>query len=217
MTSIAMECSTSVGSVASRGPSGELREARFDGRTHARGLLVELDRLLRAEAELRSAIERVIVGTGPGSYTGLRVAIATGLGLARGSGASLYALSSYEALAWGELAPGEEGCVLADARAGKLYFARYLRTPTDVLVPDPPRLIDREEAGLLCGASARLFCELALAESLHLGARSPAPIVPYAQALLELAERRIESGALSACTEVEPLYLRPVQAIERRR
>ena len=51
------------------------------------------------------AVARVLVGTGPGSYTGLRVGVATALGLARGTGAHLFGLPSLEARAWGALAP----------------------------------------------------------------------------------------------------------------
>jgi tRNA threonylcarbamoyladenosine biosynthesis protein TsaB len=51
----------------------------------------------RAGVELR-AIERVAVGTGPGSFTGLRIAVAYAKSFAYGSGASLVGVSSYDAL-----------------------------------------------------------------------------------------------------------------------
>jgi tRNA threonylcarbamoyladenosine biosynthesis protein TsaB len=217
MTSIALECSTAVGSVALRASSGELHESRFDCRTHAKSLVDELAVLLRAAGERPDSIARVLVGIGPGSYTGLRVAIATALGLSRGSGASLHAISSYEALAWGELAVGEEGIVLADARAGRLYFAHYLREPHDVEVVAAPRLIDRDDAAKPWESRARLFCEPALADALGLRERGPSSIEPSARALLDLGERRLASGTLTTSTDIEPLYLRPVQATERRR
>jgi tRNA threonylcarbamoyl adenosine modification protein YeaZ len=217
MASIALECSTAVGSVALRAASGELHLARFDCRTHASSLVDELATLLRAAGLQPSALARIFVGIGPGSYTGLRVAIATALGLSRGSGAGLHAISSYEALAWGELSAGEDGLVLADARAGRLYFARYRRRPDEVEIVEAPRLIEREALSRAWGSPARLFCEPALADALELSAREPAPIEPSARALLELGEKRLASGVLAVSTEVEPLYLRPVQAIERRR
>jgi tRNA threonylcarbamoyladenosine biosynthesis protein TsaB len=51
----------------------------------------------RAGVEMR-AVERIAVGVGPGSFTGLRIAISYAKSLAYGSGAALVGVSSYDAL-----------------------------------------------------------------------------------------------------------------------
>ena len=98
----AIETSRRIGSVAvfADGHSSELLLARE--KSHASDLLPKLEELLAPSRTSRLALERVIVGTGPGSYTGLRVGIATAQGLARATGAPLLGLSSFEALAFGE-------------------------------------------------------------------------------------------------------------------
>jgi tRNA threonylcarbamoyl adenosine modification protein YeaZ len=95
---------------------------------HARDLVPELERLLSAAGVERRdgklALGAVIAGLGPGSYTGLRVGIATAQALARATGAALFGLPSFEALAFAELTPGQEGTVAMDARAGRFTTRR---------------------------------------------------------------------------------------------
>jgi tRNA threonylcarbamoyl adenosine modification protein YeaZ len=87
----------------------------------------------------------VFVGTGPGSYTGLRVGLATAQGLCRGTGAGLVGVCSFEALARSALAPGDEGAVVLDARAGRFYHARYRRTEEDVATVFAPEVLTVSE------------------------------------------------------------------------
>lgn len=64
--------------------------------------------------------ERIIVGLGPGSYAGTRIAIATASGLAAASGASLAGVSSVLAMT----TDSREYTVIGDARRQSYYFAR---------------------------------------------------------------------------------------------
>src|SRR5688572_13321424 len=119
-TEVALETSARAASVAVR-HAGEVRAARLaPERSHASDLFPRLAELFEALGAAPGAIESVFVGTGPGSYTGLRVGIATALGLARGSGAKLVGVPSGETLAYERLAPGREAAWLLDARSGEL-------------------------------------------------------------------------------------------------
>lgn len=94
---------------------------------HATRLLAMTGALL-AEAGIGwSALQRIAVGVGPGTFTGLRVGVATARGLAQSLGVEMVGVSSLRALA--EVA-GEEGDgpVLAtiDARRGELFAAAYM-------------------------------------------------------------------------------------------
>jgi tRNA threonylcarbamoyladenosine biosynthesis protein TsaB len=89
---------------------------------------------------------------GPGSFTGLRVACATALGLAQATGLPAAGVPSLEALALA--APPGSGTVLAavDALRGEWFVQRFARGPgfvADAL--DEPRLARANEAGLLGG------------------------------------------------------------------
>lgn len=96
-------------------------------RRHAEILVVQIDALLRDAGVARTELAAVIVGTGPGSYTGLRVGLAAARGLGRGLGVPVYGADSLAAAAGGQLAPGEAAWVTVDARRGNVYAGHYRR------------------------------------------------------------------------------------------
>ena len=73
-------------------------------------------------------VDAVLVGRGPGSFTGVRIGIATGKGLACGLGKPLYGTSALDAVAWNAWATGVRGklAVAADAMRGEVYPGIYL-------------------------------------------------------------------------------------------
>jgi tRNA threonylcarbamoyladenosine biosynthesis protein TsaB len=218
---VAIETSTRSGSVAVRaagaGSDARVHETPLAGeRAHASDLLPALERLLDELAPRvprparRTRIDALVVGTGPGSYTGLRVGIATALGLARGSGARILGVPSLEAFAWAELEPGAEGTIVLDARAGHLYLARYRRLAEEVLALDAPRAVALSELPSLLPADGTLFADEAAVRAAGLeGARLRVGVVPRAGALLELGSLRLARGASQRPEEIEPLYLQP--------
>lgn len=96
------------------------------GRTHARGHAEVLTPFLLeclAEAGLaRSDLGAVIVGCGPGPFTGLRVGMATAAAFGDALGIAVHGVCSLDAIAHGH--PGE-AVVLTDARRKEVYWARY--------------------------------------------------------------------------------------------
>ncbi len=214
-SSVAIETSTRRGAVALALGERVLEAKLTEGRSHAADLLPELARLAQ-EAGLERAgnvlhLDFIVVGTGPGSYTGLRVGIATALGLARATHAQVLCIPSVEALAFAELAPGEEGSIVLDARAGRLYFAHYRREDREVRVLVPPSALRPAEVRERLGPRGSILADRAVLEELGVSAsvlerlRSP---VPSARALLELGLSRIVRGCPPA-SELEPLYLMP--------
>ena len=90
-------------------------------------LVPSIDRLLATNNLRREDIACVVCGQGPGSFTGVRIAIATAKGIARGLGVPLYGVSTLDALAWGAWLKGLRGTlgVVADAMRGEVYPARF--------------------------------------------------------------------------------------------
>jgi len=221
MLEVALETSHRRASVALRTPEGVEEVALADDRSHASDALLVLERLLRAKGLDARELDAVYVGTGPGSYTGLRIGIATALGLARGAGAVLRGEPSGETLVWRELDAGEEGVLLLDARQSELYFAHYRRLEEDVEVLQAPRALTVEALRARLPANVTLLGDRSALALAGLEARGSTDlrtdVIPSAAALLELAGRRLEGSGAHGYEEVEPLYLRPFRARLRKR
>lgn len=130
---------------------GVVAEARHEvGRDHAARIVPELQRLFDRARTDAASVTGVGVGVGPGSYTGVRVGLATAQGLARAWQVPIAGASSLAALALAGLAPGERGAALLDARRGNVYAAVFRRPddPTDLRleVLRPPGKLARSEA-----------------------------------------------------------------------
>jgi tRNA threonylcarbamoyladenosine biosynthesis protein TsaB len=216
MRILAFETAVAPGSVAVL--AGDVgREALLSG-AHSRDLLPAADRLLAELALDRRALELALVGTGPGSFTGLRVAAAAALGLALGLAIPCRGVPSFDAAAFASLAPGETGWLAVDARRSEVYLACYRRSEQDVEVLEPPRVATLAEARALFARVplAPLACAAELAGALSRpDARALA--APGAAVLARLAARRVERGGLGALGAPNPLYLRTFQAGEPRR
>ena len=97
---LAFDCATTQVIVASGSPDG-----RIDGLTtwpagyrHGETLLPAIGRFLGEQNLRRSRLTGIVVGTGPGAFTGLRVGLATAKGLAHGLGLPLVGVSTAQAL-----------------------------------------------------------------------------------------------------------------------
>ena len=122
---------TSMGACSAAVLSGKELFARQEAmeRGHAEALMPMVAEVL-AEAEIRpAALDVIAATTGPGSFTGVRIAIAAARGLALVTGAKLFGIDSLSvmaktALAEG-LATGGPYAVAVDARRGMLYLGLY--------------------------------------------------------------------------------------------
>lgn len=221
MTVVALETSSHSASIAVRIDGHELATDVEAQRAHASDLLPALTRLLGALGTGPADIATVLVGTGPGSYTGLRVGIATALGLARGAGAQVLGVPSGETLVFGALPAGGEAVVLLDARQGQLYFAHYQRTDVDVIALSAPCVLTPAELPRHLPPNARIFGDPSVARAAALGERELLRLsterVPHATALLGLGLARLARTGAHRPQDVQPLYLRPFAATARRR
>lgn len=90
--------------------------------THSRRLLSAIDHLTREAGVDKTAVAGIGVSLGPGSFTGLRIGMATAKGLAAASGKPLFGVSTLDALA-AQCVTSTLICTLLDARKKEVYAA----------------------------------------------------------------------------------------------
>lgn len=193
----------------------------FSARKHAELLGPAIRTLL----ERRPAPGRVVVGVGPGPFTGLRAGIATGIGFALGAGIPVDGLPSHDALALRALrthapvspaGPAPRLRVATDARRKEVYWTEYagldaagvpevLAGPA-VSLPADLHVVPDQGAALRYGRGSLLFPE-------ELGdptGTAPADLEPTAGDLGIVAARMIAAGR--PLLPPVPLYLREPDA-----
>lgn len=127
---LALESSSSRGSVALMDGECVVSEIAVETpRGRGGALFRALEDILRSQPEL----SRVVAGTGPGSYNGIRAALACGWGIARARGIPFVGVCSLLGLAEGDY------CAVGDARRGQYYFAEVqagnLRSEPRLILP----------------------------------------------------------------------------------
>jgi tRNA threonylcarbamoyladenosine biosynthesis protein TsaB len=138
--------------------------------------------------------EAVVVGVGPGSYAGVRIAIATAVGLRTAVKARLLGIASISALDVEE----RDYCVIGDARRQSFYLARVsndalINGPTLITASELERSISQETLPVYSSEKLPQFHQAKLA-------------YPAARKLAELA--RLQSGEIDDTRVLEPIYLR---------
>ncbi len=206
-----------------------LDDHRIVPRQHNQLVLQMIDSLLQRAQVSRAALEGVVFGAGPGSFTGLRIAAGVAQGIAYGLNLPVLPLSSLAALAVSARMSGPSaalnkaasGMILTTVRArpGELYRGLYQITGP---APEALRLVDTEavlapqdvvvpersptEALYLVGDA---WSELPNALLQASGVETLADVWPSAAALLRLSERCWDAEARAEPEAALPRYLQP--------
>ena len=119
-------------------------------------LLPRIDALLAEQGVSRGELACIVVGRGPGSFTGVRIAMATAKGVASALGVGLVGVSSLDAVAWNAQAAGVRGplAVVADAMRKEVYPVRYQLTGEGVCRLGADRVVKAEAAAAELAACA---------------------------------------------------------------
>lgn len=204
---LALETSTRQASVAFATRTAVESSRLDDSRRHASDLIPLIDELTkRAEARPQA----IAVGLGPGSYTGLRVGLATASGIARAMGIEVHGVSSFEVAVFGQVEPNATATILTNAYGGRSYVARYLRTTTGIFELRAPEVVsdDGARAALELGRTDRLLVDASVATKLELCLPSRATTIrPTAADLVALVRADDRWPRPIPLEELEPLYL----------
>lgn len=121
---LAFDASLPVLSVAVMSPTAPLAATSFEGReSRNEKLLPAIEWLLRESGVERASVHLLAVTRGPGSFTGVRIGLASAEGLALALGIPICAMPTHEAIAAGH--PGRSVLVTNDGGRGELYVSGY--------------------------------------------------------------------------------------------
>lgn len=221
MRILALETATRTGSWALLDDGDILAEGQGRaGTPHDLALPAPLTAMLAARGLSVGDVDFFAVATGPGSFTGLRVGIATMQGFAMATGKRVIPVPTLDAIA--ETAAAEPGAdaleyiaVWLDGQRREIFAALYaMRENARLLMPPqvgPPAVIAREIADLVGVAHAgfagdgahRYHAEF---ETLGIGDARLLPIRPIAPHLARLAARRVQAAVRPHA--VVPVYVR---------
>ncbi len=171
-----------------------------DARRHGELLMPSVTRVLDQAGATRHDLTAVVVGTGPGPYTGLRVGLVTARVLAAVLGIPAHGVCTLDAIARASVtaAAGREFLVATDARRKEVYWARYSAAGARLAGPAVGKPAALDPALPAAGEGPRLYPE---SFGDPIGPRYPA-----ASMLAGYAAERLAAG--DVLPPAEPLYLR---------
>lgn len=193
-----VDCAAAVYDSGSDSVMGEVTETI--GRGHAEHLMHVVDAALAKAGIALSAVQRVVVTVGPGSFTGIRIGVAAARGFALSLDIPAIGVTTLEVMAAAARAqnPGQSVLAAIDAKREEIYLQSF---DSDGRPLDEARAVTVEEAGEIAGAFDGIVTGTAVARL----SDAPPPERPDAFPIAVVARL----GAAKPVSEKpKPLYLR---------
>ena len=223
MLVLALDTTTRQGSVALARDGGVLAAGAGDaGVAHGARLPGDLMRLLDAHHLRVADVDLFAVAAGPGSFTGLRIGIATMQGLALAHGKPLAGISALDAihdslhslsLQPSALSPRDAVAAWMDAGRGQVFSAVYTNGGIyeAALVDKPAEILarwhrQRMQPTVFAGDGALAYRDLIRAAAS--GAHIVDPVPPLAPSVARLAEAQVARHGASSPDAIAPIYIR---------
>ena len=188
--------------------------------THSRRLLSAIDSLLKTTETDWKEIAGIAIGLGPGSFTGLRIGMATAKGLAIAAKLPLLGIASLDGVA-SSCATGKLVCSVLDARKKEVYAAFYrqgaegkMHRQKDIVAISPALLAEQiVEPTLFIGDAVPLYRDVWSDKIGENAFFAPAHLnITNAANLGLLADELLKSNTYLNIGEASPLYVRASDA-----
>jgi tRNA threonylcarbamoyladenosine biosynthesis protein TsaB len=189
-------------------------------REHTRLLLPMINTLLEDAGASMSDLEAIVLGNGPGSFIGMRIAASVAQGLAFASALQIVPVSSMAAVAARVLSDEEinEVIVAQDAHMQQVYLGIYSRSPEGAVAEKMPERLhdlavidDIDPSGVSTRVAAgfgwQRYPELLVANRDRITEVSEV-LHPHAVDLLTLGQAAMAAGKAIAPQDINPAYLR---------
>ena len=211
MKVLGIDSATGFASVAVLDGTTVLADVRSDTAGHRADLLVLVDDVCRRGGVMPGELDGVAIGAGPGSFTGLRIGMATAKGIAFAAQRPLWAVSSLAALAYAELERDPHGDVVAviDARRGEVYAGAYRQAETGVILVGEERVLAPSAVASFAPPTARFVGDAADAYPELAALPGSWRQTPSGAAVAKLA---IAGARVDVLVSGVPSYIRPSEA-----
>lgn len=224
MLVLGIESSTPVASVAIVSAEGLKGEITLNiGLTHSEQLLPIIDELLKQTRLSLKDVEGIAVAGGPGSFTGLRIGMATAKGLAQGRGIPLISVPTLEALAYNYIGASALVSPMLNARKQEIYTAlyRFSLGKAEQLIADcavtpqqwSEKLAQYSEPVILAGDGSFVYRENWQAQLKEKAVILPLPLsLSSAVTVAWLGREKLLDGKSDDLYTLKPVYIRLAEA-----
>lgn len=190
--------------------------------THSQTLMPMIDNVLKCTQTPLSEVDLFAVSAGPGSFTGIRIGVASMKGLAMAQNKPCVGVSTLEAMAWNLAHLEGTVCAVMDARCQQVYNAMFAAHGGKLERITPDRAISMEDLAAECrnyentlylvGDGAKLCYNRERFKELN-AVLPPEPLI-YQRGcgVAKAAEKVFEQGGAVSAAELMPIYLRIPQA-----
>jgi tRNA threonylcarbamoyladenosine biosynthesis protein TsaB len=219
---LALETSGRLGSVALAEDGVAVAVERFDyGLQNAARILLLIDGLCRAHRWTPSDPRQLYISIGPGSFTGLRIAVTLAKTLAFVTGAAVIPVQTVDVLAQNAPAEARELIIVLDAKRGQIFTSRLIREAGIWKQIEPPHLDRLPDVLARAGRPVHLLGEGipyhrdAFTESPEIIATAPDTWIGRAEVVASLGYQLALGGNAVDLISLVPLYIRRPEAEEK--
>jgi tRNA threonylcarbamoyladenosine biosynthesis protein TsaB len=218
---LAIDTSSPAGSVAIAADDHLVAELVLNvDYTHSRRLMRDVDLLLRAVGLTVKDLDGFALTLGPGSFTGLRIGVATVKGMAMVADKPVAGVVTLDALAQNLFGTACDVWALIDARKGEVFASHYVPQSDRMAATGPPLLLTPEELAerahgptLLLGSGVPLCEQLMRERHGDLPVFAPRHLWQIRGAVVAaLGLEKLRAGAVEDLATFGPLYIRPSEA-----
>lgn len=207
-----IETATKVCSVAisENGQLKDVVEEHSDKYIHSEKLTLFIEEILQKNQWNLKALNAVVVTSGPGSYTGLRIGVSTAKGLCYALGIPLISVGAIESIAYlaTQKYPHQNICALIDARRMEVFSSIY-NSAFELVKPLSADVIETTsyqefEPFIVCGDGAEKLQEVWENRALHFDLE----ILSSAKGQIQLAYQKYQEEKFEDVAYFEPKYLK---------
>ena len=217
MNILALDTSTESCSVALLFEGQLFEQSIMTQREHSQRILGMMDALFNDAGTTLAAIDAVAFGRGPGSFTGVRVAVSVAQGIAFASDLPVIPVSTLAAVAQAaiELNAGQQIAVAMDARMGEIYTGLFvnqygLAVPCYEEQVSAPAMFIPQGEGTWTGVGSGWSAYQAVLQQNFANQLSDivTDVLPQASMIATLADVEAQQGRMLPAAQALPVYLR---------